>query len=354
MSIHFNQSFVPVPVLLIVLMILIISTVSLADETAVPDSSGVVAPGSTWGALPPSTEAPLAAADEKEKKKRVPKKETPKKEENQRDSYYEDDDEDEDGLEGCVGSCIGSFFAGIFSSSNEKKYDSSEQENFSHEPAQTYTQLDEEPTQEKQKEAFIPAGFRLGLNVSLWGIAGPSDLVDEYKNTGGRYGLSGCFNMGGSFEIEIDAAYSHINGQPLFDYETSTILESPQSSHMQLFDTGLRFGMIHVFSPGKPILRWGLGPRMFWLKETADLDVYSLPGEVYQGSREETLEDWQLGGDILVSMLWDVGSDILLGFNVRFFFIPWESSYMKSLTLDHLGNDVTGWSVGFDVHFNGL
>lgn len=355
MSNHFINSIVPIPVPLLVLVALMTATVSLADEAAAPDSSGVAIPGSAWGALSETTETTRAAAEE-EKKKRVPKKETPKKDESQGDSDYDYDDDDDDGTDGCIGACIGGFLAGIFSSSDKQEYKSSEQEEYTYQPAQTYTQYDEEPTEEKHKEAFIPAGFRLGLDLSLWGFAGPSDLLDEYKKyPGGRYALGGYFNMGGTFEIEVDAAYSHIKGQPLFDYETSTRLESPQSSHIQMFDTGVRFGMIHVFSPGKPILRWGLGPRAFRVKETADLEVYSLPGEVYLGESEETLDDWSLGGDVVVSMLWDVSGDFLIGFSTRFFIIPWESSYMKSLTLDHIGNKcVTGWNVGFAVHFNGF
>jgi hypothetical protein len=357
MSIHFNRSVVPIPVLLIVFMVLMITTVSLAEETAAPDSSGVAIPGSNWGALPEITETTQAAADEKEKKKRVPKKEAPKKTEEERTSYYDDDDDDDDdGTDDCIGGCIGGILAGIFSSSDKQEDKSSEQEEYTYEPAQSTTQHDDEPTQEKQKELFKPAGFRLGLDLSLWGFSGPSDLMDEYKEfEGGRYALSGYFNMSGTFEIEVDAGYSHIKGRPLFDYETSTKLESPQSSHIQMFDTGVRFGMIHVFSPGGPILRWGLGPRAFWVKETADLEVYSLPDETYLGDKEETLEDWRLGGDVVVSMLWDVGRDFLIGFSTRFFVIPWESSYMKSLTLDHIGKkSVTGWNVGFAVHFNGL
>jgi len=390
-----SLSVVHIPIHFIVLAI---ATVSLGAETALPDSSHVVdasaapvvavvgdaenpaPPGSAWGVLTEITENQRAVADDPEKKKRVPKKETSKKDENQRDSgdSYRDSNYDDDGSDACVGACIGSFLSGIFNSSDEKEYESSYQEESVYTPTQTHAQYDEKPTQEKQEEAyplqkqasaqyedksdqkmpwdeFTLAGFRLALDLSLWGFAGPSALVDEYMNTGGRYALSGCFNLGGTFEIEVDAGYSHINGKPIFDYETSTRLESPQSSHIQLFDTGVRFGMIHVFSSGSPILRWGLGPRVFWVKETADLKVYSLPGEIYLEDREEALEEWRLGGDIIVSMMWNVGSDFLVGFSTRFFVIPWESSYMKSLTLDHIGNkSVTGWSVGCTVHFNGL
>jgi hypothetical protein len=114
-------------------------------------------------------------------------------------------------------------------------------------------------------------------------------------------------------------------------------------------------GTIHNLSPKGPFLRWGLGPRMFWVKESADLLVYSLPDMGYQGEATESLDKWRLGGDVVFSMLWDTNSSVLVGFSTRMFVIPWDSDYEKALTLDYIGKRaLVGFNIGLAVHFNGL
>ncbi|MBU0742078.1 hypothetical protein KKA85_07995 [bacterium] len=362
-----------IPILLIGLMT---ATASLAAGTAAPDSSRAVEaaatavaaavgdaetpalPGSAWGALPERAEAQPPPDDDEQEKERVPKKKVRRKGESRSAS---DDDDDSS----CFSSCLEGVFISMLTSSDE---DEDEEETGYVEPPalvadepepapgdtlqeRTYAQYVDEPAPEK---VFTPAAFGLVLDLSWW-RSGPSDVWNEYRHGGGRFGVGGNFLVGGSAEIGIDAAFSWAKGYPLYDYETSTRLESPQISHLWLLDVGLRAGTIHNLASGGLFLRWGLGPRVYRVKESADLDVYELPGPTDLTYRKETLSAWRLGGDLLFSMLWHTEHEVFVGFSARFFVIPWESAREKSLTLDYIGRkSLVGFSLGLAVQFNGL
>ncbi len=364
---------VRIPILLTVLMI---ATISSAAEVAIPDSTLVTQtaatsvsamesgadisafPGSTWGVLLGAIGTQPASADDEDEdeKKRVPKKKIRKKGES---TIVSSDDDDQS----CLSSCLGDLFISMLMSSDddEDETDRVEPVSLVAEEAETaygdtlqersYARYVNEPAPDK---IITPADFSLVLDLSWWKV-GPSDVWDEYKDGGGRIGVGGNFIPSGIFEIGVDAGFSFNRGYPLFDYETSTRLESPQSSHLWMFDSGIRVGMIHSLSNKGPFLRWGLGPRVFWVKETADLKVYSLPGPTPLDDRKEALEKWRLGGDFVVSMLWDASNDVLIGFSTRLFIIPWESSGVQSLTLDYIGRkSLVGLNFGLVVHFNGF
>jgi len=348
----------PVARITVLLATFLIATTALAEETAVRDSARVeiepattiadettAAPGSAWGAL-------SAPAAEEEKKKRVKKKESRKK--NDRGGKVEEEDEDES----CVDSCIGGFIASIFASSSEPESTFQPEEPFHpYEPVQaTAAEVagEPEPDEPEPERVVVPADFSLVLDLSWW-TSGPSEVSEEYKNGGGRVGVNAYFIPSDNFEVGVDIGFAWARGYPLYDYETSTRRESPQSSHLWMFDSGLRFGMIHTFSPKGPFLRWGLGPRVFWVKETADLEVYELPSMTRLDDKKDALEAWRLGGDLSVSMLWDTNSSVLVGFSMRLFVVPWESSFTHALTLDHIGKkSLVGFNLGLAIHFNGF
>ncbi len=354
------------------LTVFFMATVSMATETAVQDSTQIVdaistpgatgdidtetsgLPGSAWGTMTHRTGSRSVASGDEEKKKRVPK-ETPKEApQESRDARAEDKDEDEDEDEDCVGSCIGGFLGGLFVSSKVEQSQHSQE----YAPSKAFQEQGsayyEEEAEPEPERIVTPADFSLVLDLSWW-KSGPSEVWDEYKDGGVRFAVNGYFIVGENFEIGIDAGYSHAKGYPLFDYESSTMIESPQVSNLHIFDTGVRAGLIHSFSPHGPFLRWGLGPRLFWVKETADLFVYSVPDLDPLDNRTESLEEWRLGGDLVISMLWDTKSSVLVGFSTRLFVISWDSSYTKALTLDHIGKkNLVGFNIGLAVHFNGL
>jgi hypothetical protein len=318
-------------------------------------------PGSNWGSE--TGESGHRAVSSGDEKKRV-RKETPKesrKNGSEDQAVAEDDDDDDD----CIDSCIGGILAGLFvSSSNSEEEDEEDhyvpqtalRDTF---PEGTYGTVADQyaPTYTYESEpdrVITPNDFSLVLDLSWW-KSGPSEVWEEYKDGGFRFGVNGYFLMSGTFEIGIDAAYSYARGYPLYAYETSTTLESPDKSHLNIFDTGLRIGSIHTFSPKGPFLRWGLGPRAFWVKESADLLVYSLPDMEFQGEERVSLDKWRLGGDLVFSMLWDTNSSVLVGFSTRVFVIPWNSDFENALTLDYLGKRaLVGFNIGLAVHFNGL
>jgi hypothetical protein len=354
----------------ILFTVFMMATVSMATETAVQDSTQVAdtistpgatedtdtgtsgLPGSAWGTMTHRTGSQSSASGDEEKKKRVPKK-TPEKTpretpEEIKDAPPEDDDED------CVGSCIGGFLGGMFVSSKVQESQHAQE----YAPSEAFQEQGnayyEEETDPEPERIVTPADFSLVLDLSWW-KSGPSEVWDEYKDGGVRFAVNGYFIVGENFEIGIDAGYSHAKGYPLFDYESSTMLESPQESHLYIFDTGIRAGLIHSFSSHGPFLRWGLGPRLFWVKETADLFAYSLPDLDPLDNRTESLEEWRVGGDLVISMLWATKSSVLVGFSTRLFVIPWDSSYTKALTLDHIGKkNLVGFHIGLAVQFNGL
>ncbi len=348
----------PVARLSILLITLLTATIALAEETAARDSARVeiepaatiaaettAVPGSAWGAL-------SATAAEEEKKKRVKKKEPRKK--NDRGGNAEEEDEDES----CVDSCIGGFIASIFASSSEPESTFQPEESphpYQPTPAPAAEVAGEPEADEPEPErVVVPADFSLVLDLSMW-KSGPSEVSEEYKDGGGRFGVSAYFIPSENFEVGVDIGVAAAQGRPLYDYETSTRLESPQISHLWMIDSGLRFGMIHTFSQKGPFLRWGLGPRVYWVKENATLEVYELPSMIRLEDTKDALEAWRLGGDLSVSMLWDTNSSVLVGFSMRLFVVPWESSFTHSLTLDHIGKkSLVGFNLGLAIHFNGF
>jgi hypothetical protein len=342
-------------------------SISTAREGRDADTDGV--PGSDWGALQQRSGTSLESPDDEEKKERVPKKKNDP-EESQEESVVVD--EDEGWVAACFGGIIGSFFASLCNSDPEpaparvepgQDHEEADPEPTPDEPPPQPASVDRSnepipshdiatPTEEKQ---VVPADVSLMLDV-MWGsLVGPSDVADEYSDGGGHIGLSGYYIPSGSFEVGVDARYSYMKGVPIVDYVTPTMLDSPQESHIYMFDTGLRAGMIHTLSPKGTFLRWGLGPRLFWVKEKAYLEVYSLPSMGRMNDRIEQLEKWRFGGDLLVSLLWNTGHDFNVGLSTRLYLIPWESAFEKSLTLDYIGNKtLVGLNVGLAIHFNGF
>jgi len=344
-------------------LFLLPASLVLATETAAPDTTkapvaavakddaaGVRPPGSTWGVLPTAPGAQTPPAEEE--KKRVEKKKTRRKNDGG-DASGEEEDQDEDSSD-CFGSCVGGFFGSLFSSGPEPE-PAAPPPPASFQPAPQQTTAGPAYAPQPQPERVVtPADFSLVL-VPSWWKSGPSEVWDEYKSGGGRIGVDAYFIPSENFEVGLGVGFAGATGTPLYDYVTSTRLDSPQKSHLWMVDTGVRAGMIHAFSRKGPFLRWGIGPRLFWVKETADLEVYELPGMVRLEDRKEALEQWRVGGDLAISMLWDTKSSVLLGFTVRMFVIPWNSSYEKSLTLDYIGKkSLVGFDIGLAVHFNGL
>lgn len=347
------------------LTVLLLAMPALATETAAPDTTLVPGdaadtvapadvPGAAWGVV--AGAAGSADDPEPEEKKRVPKKKT-----RHRDESDSDDDDDDDGS--CLSSCFDVFLISMIMSDDdddddEETYVAPAQLAEDAEPApgdtlqgRTYATYVDEPA---SRTGIEPSGKGLVLDLAWW-RARPRDVWDEYKDGGGRISLGGNFLLGRTASLDVDAAFSWAKGYPQFDYETSTLLESPHRTNIYLFDVGVRIGTLHSFGAKTAFLRWGVGPRLYNVKETADLDVYDMPGPSNRRAGEADLSAWKLGGDAVFSMVFDTRSAALVGFTVRYFVIPWEGSREQPLTLDYIGRKpLKGFSIGLTCYFNDL
>lgn len=356
--------FPPFVRLSLLFVVLLLATAAHATEAAAPDTTRVSGdsadevapadvPGAAWGALAASV---AADDEEEEEKKRVPKKKI-----RRRSDSSSDDDDDMD----CFGSCLDGIFVSMLTSGGNDEEEDEEDAYVApsemvetSEPApgdtlqeRTYATYADEP---EPRPAIEPSGKALVVNLAWW-RAGPMDVWDEYRDGGMRFCVGGNFLVGRTVSLDLDAAYSWAKGYPQYDYETSTLLESPQRTNIYVFDVGLRIGTLHDFGQEAVFLRWGVGPRLYQVKETADLDVYDMPGPSNLRQREEALTAWKLGGDAMFSMVFDTQSSVLVGFTVRYFVIPWEGMREKSLTLDYIGRKpIRGFSIGLTTYFNGL
>lgn len=355
--------------LLTLLGILLLAPLALADEsktvadsaaTFIDATSSEAVPGSAWGSV--SSGGGSSSPFRTEDKKRVPKKETRKKGEGS--SADDDDDDDSDD---CVGSCFGSFLGSLFDDDDDDVVyyapapppaapDRSRDDTGYTASDEPDTDADYAPLPDRPRDPVAIAPFDVHLDLSWW-KTGPSALSSEYKYGGFHSGLGSAFALGGTsasaFTLDLEFGFSGARGYPEFDYETATRLDSPQRTYLWIVDGGVRFGMTSRASDSA-LFRWGLGPRVFWVKESADIDVYTMPGMSFVEATTTEHEAWRLGGDIAASMMWGA-DDVLMGVAVRAFFIPWKGKGVESLTTDFIGKrTIAGGSIGFIITSNGL
>jgi len=301
-------------------------------------------------------------------KRRVPKD---RQKDNDRDRLPEDaDDEDDDDDDGndCVGSCLSSMITDILSGDDDEeeavpdtipsvhgfvtadKISNADAREFTVSPTDTPTPVTHAP---EPAEPTDEMRFVLLLSTG-WGPIGPAELADEYHSGAWRVAVNSMGVMDNA-QVGLVLGLQLASGEPLFDYATSSQLDVPSNSRLTIFDIGLRVGQ--YVSPGGGNLRiyWGLGPELFWVKESADLELYSLPGRDLLSAEKVSLQKWRFGGDVAFGLDWRVGGDLRLGFQTRFYLISWSSDEVESLTTDFIGKQaITGFNFGLTIGYDGF
>lgn len=182
-----------------------------------------------------------------------------------------------------------------------------------------------------------PSGLVLGVDLSFSGLAGPADVRGEYK-VFVRGGVHAVFPLGNTFQMGLGAGYGEADGEPQYDYEYlgDTRRDSPHNSRVQISDMELRVGQyMQVRSRGR--FYWGVGVVYNWVRESADVDTYSLPSGLPLASSHVSKSRWRWGADFAAGGSYLVSDRTHAGLQARVFWIPWEGERLESLTLDHIG-----------------
>ena len=198
-----------------------------------------------------------------------------------------------------------------------------------------------------------PRNLAIMTEVSYLYLTGPSEVREEYENGGVHFGITGVFIPSGTLQLSLGIGFATIPGYPKYDYETSTVRESPIDSRLDILDLGLRAGQYGQIRQGRGRYYWGLGPVLYWVQETADLEIYALPTELPLGERTEVQDTWRFGADLGLGFSYAVARTVHLGGLARFFWIPWDGEGEKSLTLDFIGDKtLVGFNVGVSLAFD--
>jgi hypothetical protein len=336
------------------------------EDPSRPDSIGVGVLSDSFGRKT-ATQVMVASAasNDDDEKKRVPKEKEKEKTNGKRSDGRHHHEAEADEGESCWGSCFGDFLTGLFFSGegDEDEEVIVPEASGIQESAAADTAEESEPP---PPVAFMPveevvelppprSRFAL-LSFLGWGKNGPSTVSEEYGGGAVRFGLTGLWATASSFQVGLTLGYAAGSGDPKFNYETTSRRDSPTGSNVYVFDAAVRAGQYLRIGGKDTRLYWGVGPALFWVKERADLEVYTLPDEKYVGKERVSLEKWRVGGDAAVGMDWSIGnSGARLGFLTRFFVIPWTSEGKKSLTLDFIGKrSIVGFNLGLAAGFDGF
>lgn len=218
-------------------------------------------------------------------------------------------------------------------------------------PAETPPELPS--PDEHANETRPPFGLVLGADVSYVGLVGPVEVREEYEG-GVRFGFNALYATRNTLQVGIGAGYSEANGDPRYnyDYASDTRRDSPTDSQLQIFDANLRLGQ-YLPVGSKVRIYWGLGAVYYWVKESADIDVLSLPSELPLRTSHASKTRWCWGADTAVGGSYPLAARVHAGLQARVFWIPWDGKRLESLTLDHIGTKtVVGVTVSANVRFD--
>ena len=89
------------------------------------------------------------------------------------------------------------------------------------------------------------------------------------------------------------------------------------------------------------------------MRESADIDVLSLPSELPLGSTSISQSRWRWGADVAVGGSYPLVERVHAGLQARVFWIPWDGYQRESLTLDYIGTKtIVGVTIGANVSFD--
>ena len=192
---------------------------------------------------------------------------------------------------------------------------------------------------------------RSGITLDAsWFYIGPEDVSEEYGG-GWRIALQAFKRVGPIGRAVLSAGYSGAGGDPKFNYVTPTHIDYPQNSLLQIVDLGLSAGM-DLRLGTKSDLRLTIGPTLCWVHESANMNYDSLQGGVVvdSGHRDESLQDWRVGGQFNMDLGLRLETGYRIGLVIRAFDSSWESESQKSLTLDFIGTQpLVGGGIGISL-----
>jgi hypothetical protein len=178
----------------------------------------------------------------------------------------------------------------------------------------------------------------------------PNSMLNEEYNSSFRVGAETRFLFVHSIQVDLSFGYSHSNGEPQYDYVTGNVREAPTDSNLDIWSIGARVGQLFAFPTGNNyfFFSYDLGPTVFNVRESATLEVYE--GKEMTGTREETLSEWKIGGEVKLEVGSIIKGQFPISFHTRFSVIPWTANEEKSLTLDFL-NDNAIYVLNFGLSF---
>jgi hypothetical protein len=203
----------------------------------------------------------------------------------------------------------------------------------------------EEPTT-PHWAAFTSAGMGADL--------GPAEVRDEY-DAAVRLALDWFWPLQHGWQVDAGAGYSAAWGNPGFNYvmptATDTTYDSPTSSRLDQFNLSVRGGQYLSVFGRSTLCYWGVGPGLYWVKESAEItyDVVKGGAVVKRGRRTDTLDRVRPGADLVLGLGWRLTrrNHQHLGLHLRGYAIPWKSERKNSQTLDFVGKrTIVGINVG--------
>lgn len=190
-------------------------------------------------------------------------------------------------------------------------------------------------------------------DVSWFYLTGPREVREEYEYGGLRGAFCAVMTPASSFQVTLGLGYGEEIGEPLYDYETATTIESPHDSRLQMFDVGLRFGQYTPLGGGRARVYWGMGPAFYWVKESADIDITAAATGLPLGQRTEEHSWSRFGADAAIGFSYEVGSRFHLGGLVRGIWVSWDAEGKESLTLDWIGDkSLAGFGIGLSLAYD--
>lgn len=198
-----------------------------------------------------------------------------------------------------------------------------------------------------------PAGLILGVDLAYFDLAGPLEVREEYKG-GAHFGLSVLYVMENTVQVGLSSGYAESDGDPLYNYDYMADMrrDSPTNSRLQIVDTTLRLGQ-YLQVGSKAIIDWSLGAVYYWVRESADIDVLSLPSGLPVRSVHISNTRWRWGADVVLGTSYLVATGVHVGIQARGFWIPWAGRGLESLTLDFIDKKtVVGVAIGATVRFD--
>ena len=201
--------------------------------------------------------------------------------------------------------------------------------------------------------------WQVTADVSAVWLAG-GHVEDEYKSAGVHVGLWLRHRVGWGdvkkFQTGLGVTYARANGDPLYNYETPTLIDCPVDSRIDILGIVVPFGQTLWQHEGKSYFLWSVGPGIYRVHETAEIDFSEMDdGEVVRtGRRTDSMTGWRGGVDVKIGMKGMAWGMIPIGASGGIGLIRWKPHQVQSMTLDWLDTNwlmrgYFGVSVGYST-----